>query len=328
MRLPALPLAGILVAFLAAVSPGSRAPDPLPSWNDGSAKRAIVEFVERSTTEGSGAFLPERDRIAVFDNDGTLWSEQPVYFQLLFAIDRVKELAPQHPEWSDQEPFRSAMRGDLAGVMAGGEHAIVKLVATTHSGMTVDQFRQSVEKWIDAANHPTAGVAIRAMAYQPMLEVLDYMRAHGFRTFIVSGGGVEFMRAFAEKVYGVPPEQVIGSTIKSKFELRDGVPVLVKLPEIGFIDDKSGKPIAIHERIGRRPVAAFGNSDGDLEMLQWTAVSPNHLCVIVHHTDAEREWSYDRASHIGRLDKALDAAPGAGWTVVDMARDWRVVRAK
>jgi hypothetical protein len=299
------------------------ADDPLPSWNEGAAKHSIMDFVKRVTTPAAEDFLPEARRVAVFDNDGTLWAEQPAYFQLLFAMDRVRALAPKHPKWKDEQPFKAALDKDLSALAEAGEHGLLELVMATHAGMTTDEFAGVVRDWLRTARHPATGRPYTAMVYQPMLELLAYLRENGFKTFIVSGGGIEFMRVFAEEVYGVPPEQVIGSSIKTEFELRDGRPVLVRLPELDFIDDKAGKPVGIHRHIGRRPIAAFGNSDGDLQMLQWTAAGHRrHLCLIVHHTDAEREWAYDRASKIGHLDKALDEARARGWVLVDMKRDW------
>jgi phosphoserine phosphatase len=278
------------------------------------------------TKQGSPDFVPPAERIATFDNDGTLWAEQPLYFQLLFAIDRVKALAPQHPEWKDKEPYASLLKGDVKAALAGGEHAILEIVMATHAGMTSEEFETVAKEWLATAKHPTTGRPYTEMVYQPMLELLTYLRSNGFKTFIVSGGGVEFMRAFAEKVYDIPPEQVIGSSGKQQFEIRDGRPVLVKLPAVNFIDDKEGKPIAIQQVIGRRPIAAFGNSDGDLQMLQWTCSgSGQRFCLYVHHTDAAREWAYDRQSSIGRFDKGLDEATARGWTVVDMKGDWRRV---
>ena len=319
-RLAALTLCVLLLAVVGAYAQN----DPLPSWNDGKAKQSIVAFVEKVTMEGSPDFVPVAERIATFDNDGTLWAEQPMYFQLAFALDRVKTLAPQHPEWKDKEPFASLLKGDLKAALAGGEPAIFQIVMATHAGMTTGEFEQIVKDWIATAKHPTKKRHYTEMVYQPMLELLTYLRANGFKTFIVSGGGIEFMRPWAEKVYGIPPEQVVGSSIKTKFELRDGKPVLVRLPEINFIDDKTGKPVGINEHIGRRPILAFGNSDGDLQMLQWTAAGSGiSFMGLVHHTDADREWSYDRTSHIGTLDKALDEANGKGWTVVDMKNDWK-----
>lgn len=299
--------------------------DPLPSWNDSASRAAIVAFVERVTKAGPD-FVPVPERVATFDNDGTLWAEQPMYFQLAFALDRVKALAPEHPEWKDKEPFASLLKGELKAALAGGERAIVEIVMATHAGMTTDEFERIVAAWLVVAKHPKTGRRYAEMVYQPMLELLGYLRANGFKTYIVSGGGVEFMRPWTEQVYGIPPEQVIGSRIKTRLELRDGKPVLVRLPEVDFIDDKEGKPVGIHAQIGRRPVAAFGNSDGDLQMLQWTAAGAGpRFCLFVHHDDATREWAYDRASHVGRLDKGLDEAKAKGWTVVSMKGDWKKI---
>lgn len=315
-------LLAIAVAGLAT----TQAQDPLPSWNDSAPKKAIVAFVEKVTKEGSPDFVPPPERIATFDNDGCLWAEQPMYFQMMFALDRVKAMAPQHPEWKTKEPFASLLKGDFEGALAGGEPAIGQIVMTTHSGMTTEEFEKIVKDWIATAKHPKSGRLFTEMVYQPMLELTAYLRANGFKTFIVSGGGIEFMRPWTEKVYGIPPEQVVGSSGKTKFEMRDGKPVLMKLPEINFIDDKTGKPVGIQSHIGRRPIAAFGNSDGDLEMLQWTAAgSGPRFCLYVHHTDAEREWAYDRQSHIGKLDKGLDEAKDKGWTVVSMKDDWKTI---
>ena len=301
-------------------------PNCLPSWNDGASKEAIVRFVTEISRKGSPDYVPPAERIAVFDNDGTLWSEQPMYFQLAFVLDRVKALAPQHPEWKEEQPFKAALEGDLKTVLAGGEHALLELIMATHAGMTTEEFEQIVQDWITTAKHPKTDRPYTEMVYQPMLELLSYLRANGFKTYIVSGGGIEFMRPWAERVYGIPPEQVVGSSIKVKFEMRESGPVLVRLSEIDFIDDKAGKPVGIHKFIGRRPILAFGNSDGDLQMLQWTTAGDGkRLGLIVHHTDAEREWAYDRNSHIGRLDKALDEAGLKGWIVVDMKRDWKVI---
>jgi phosphoglycolate phosphatase-like HAD superfamily hydrolase len=302
------------------------AADPLASWNDTGPKKAIIAFVEQVTKEDSPNFVPVLERIAVFDNDGTLWAEQPMYFQGLFAFDRVKALAPQHPEWKTKEPFASLLRGDLKAAFAGGERPMMEVVMATHAGMSTDEFEQIVKGWIAVARHPTTKKLYTEMVYQPMLELLAYLRANGFKTFIVSGGGVEFMRPWTEKVYGIPPEQVVGSSIKTKFELRERKPVLLRLAQLNFIDDKVGKPIGINEHIGRRPIAAFGNSDGDLQMLQWTTAGTGvRFALIVHHTDAEREWAYDRKSSVGRLDKALDEAKVKGWTIVDMKNDWKTV---
>ncbi|MEE8513443.1 MAG: HAD family hydrolase [Gammaproteobacteria bacterium] len=302
--------------------------DPLPSWNEGASKQAITQFVKDVSTAGGSRFVPSAQRIAVFDNDGTLWSEQPMYFQLAFALDRVKVLAPMHPEWKDKQPFKAVLEGDIKTALAGGTHALLELVMATHAGNTTEEFSQIVKDWLATAKHPKTGRPYTNMVYQPMLELLAYLRANGFKTYIVSGGGIEFIRAWAERVYGIPPEQVIGSSIKTKFELRDGNPVLVRLPEINFIDDKVGKPVGINQHIGRRPLAAFGNSDGDLQMLQWTtAGSGARFALLVRHTDAAREWAYDRESSIGHLDKALDEAQAKGWTVVDMKHDWKTIYA-
>jgi len=298
---------------------------PLVSWNDGATKTAIVDFVARVTTEGSPDFVPVPERIATFDNDGTLWCEQPMYTQLAFAIDRVRVLGPQHPEWKTQEPFASLLKGDVKNALAG-EKALVELIAATHAGMTTDAFSLIVDEWMKTARHPKYKRPYTECVYQPMLELLAYLRAHGFKTFIVSGGGVEFMRPWTERVYGIPPEQVVGSRGKLKFELQDGAPVLLKLPEVDLVDDGPGKPVGIQQQIGRQPIAAFGNSDGDLQMLQWTTAGDGaRFGLIVHHTDAEREYAYDRDSHIGRLDKALDEAPQRGWTVVNMKSDWKTI---
>ena len=299
--------------------------DPLPSWNDTGPKKAIFEFVERVTKEGGPDFIPVNERIATFDNDGTLWVEQPVYTQFAFAIDRVKALASQHPEWKTEQPFKAVLDNDQQTLLASGEAGIMKIVAASHAGMTTDEFATIVSRWIETAKHPRFKRPYTECAYQPMLELLAYLRANRFRTYIVSGGGVEFMRPWSEKVYGVPPEQVIGSSIKEKFEFRNGQPSLLRLPEVNFIDDGAGKPIAINQFIGRRPTAAFGNSDGDQQMLEWVARSQPSFMLIVHHTDAEREYSYDRTSHVGKLDKAWDEASAKGWTVVDMKKDWRVI---
>ncbi|BCA53096.1 haloacid dehalogenase [Nitrospira sp. KM1] len=297
--------------------------EPLPSWNNGPVKKSIISFVERVTTEGSADFVWPSERIAVFDNDGTLWAEQPVYFQLQFAFDRVKALAPKHPEWNKNPALKPLLAGNMKGFLAGGEKALGEVMAVTHAGMTTAEFKQIVTEWMMTAKHPRFQKAYNEVVYQPMIELLHYMRANGFKTFIVSGGGVEFMRAWVEKVYGVPPEQVVGSMGKQKFELRNGKPVLVKLPGVDFINDKDGKPIGIQRFIGRVPIFAFGNSDGDHQMLQWTAAGPGaRFMGLVHHTDAEREWAYDRKSHIGKLDKALDEAVERRWTIVDMKQDW------
>ena len=308
------------------LSKASCAADSLPSWNDTASKKAIVTFVEKVTKEGSPDFVPVAERIATFDNDGCLWSEQPMYFQAFFIFDRIKQLAPQHPGWKDKEPFASVLKGDIKSALAGGEHALIEMGMATHAGTTTEEFEKIVTDWITTAKHPKTGRLFTEMVFQPMIEVLSYLRANGFKTFIVSGGGIEFMRPWVERVYGIPPEQIIGSSIKTKFEMRDGQPVLVRLPEINFVDDKAGKPVGIQMHIGRRPIAAFGNSDGDLQMLQWTAASKGaRFCLYVHHTDAKREFAYDRKSSIGRLDKGLDEAQAKGWTVLDMKNDWKII---
>jgi phosphoserine phosphatase len=298
----------------------------LPSWNDGSAKTAIVDFVRRVTTLGGSDFVIEAERIAVFDNDGTLWAEQPFYFQGLFAFDRIKALAPQHPEWQERQPFKAVLDNDMKALAAAGEKGLLELVMDSHAGNTTEEFQAIVQDWLDNAKHPRFQRPYHELVYQPMVELLAYLRANGFKTFIVSGGGIEFMRLWAEEAYGIPPEQVIGSSIVTKFEMRDGKPVLVRLPQLNFLDDKAGKPVAINQHIGRRPIAAFGNSDGDLQMLQWTAAGDGlRFCSLLHHTDAEREWAYDRASMVGRLEQGLQEAQAHNWTVVDMKMDWNRV---
>jgi len=298
--------------------------DPLPSWNDGPTKDSITRFVAQVTAQGQN-FVPEDQRIATFDNDGTLWVEQPMYVQLAFVLSRVKTLAPQNPTWKTKQPFKAVLDGDMKTLAASGEKGLMQLVAVTHADMTANEFTTIVTDWLATARHPRFKRPYTELVYQPMLELLAYLRANGFKTFIVSGGGVEFMRPWTEKVYGIPPQQVVGSSIKTRFQMRGDVPTLFRLPEINFIDDKAGKPVGIYEYIGRRPIAAFGNSDGDLEMLQWTTLDGNRarFGLIVHHTDAEREYAYDRKSHFGRLDKALDAAAINRWTVADMKRDWK-----
>ncbi len=315
----------IAMALAAALVPWAQAQsDPLPSWNDGAAKARILEFVRAVTVAGTPTFVPPAERIAVFDNDGTLWSEQPAYFQLLFALDRIKALAPKHPEWKTKQPFKAALEGDMKALAASGEHGLLELVMATHAGNTTQEFESIVKDWLATARHPRFKRPYTELVYQPMLELLAYLRSNGFKTFIVSGGGIEFMRPWVEKVYGVPPEQVVGSSIKVKYDVREGKPALVRLPAINFIDDKAGKPVGIHYHIGRQPIAAFGNSDGDFQMLEWTTSGPGaRLGLVVHHTDAEREYAYDRKSPIGRLDRGLDEAGQRRWTVVDMKRDWR-----
>jgi phosphoglycolate phosphatase-like HAD superfamily hydrolase len=304
----------------------SKAENILPSWNEVPAKQAIIDFVNKTTQLNSPDYVPVTERIAVFDNDGTLWSEQPLYFQALFCFDRIKALAQQHPEWETQEPFASVLRSDTASAMTGGDRSLMEMVIATHANMTTDEFHQIVSEWISTAKHPKTGRLYTEMIYQPMLELLDYLRANGYKTYIVSGGGIEFMRPWVEKTYGIPPEQVIGSSIKTQFEMRNNKPVLVRLPELNFINDKAGKPIGINQHIGRRPIAAFGNSDGDLQMLQWTTAGNGpRFALYVHHTDAKREWAYDRQSHIGKLDQGLDEAQQKGWTIVDMKQDWKII---
>jgi haloacid dehalogenase-like hydrolase len=317
-------VAAVLACAMAFASTVAFAADHLLSWNDGPTKKAIVDFVEKVTREGAPEFVPVSERIATFDNDGTLWAEQPMYTQLAFALDRVKVLAPQHPEWKTTEPFASLLKGDVKGALPSGEKGIFEIIMATHAGMTTDEFDQIVKDWVSTAKHPQTGRLYTEMVYQPMLELLEYLRANGFKTFIVSGGGIDFMRPWTEKVYGIPPEQVVGSSIKTQYDEHGGAPVLVRLPELNFIDDKTGKPVGIQSHIGRRPIAAFGNSDGDQQMLEWTAAGTGaRLALIVHHDDATREWAYDRKSPIGTLDKAWDEAVAEGWTVVSMKNDWK-----
>lgn len=314
-------------------SPGSLAQtnnpnttDPLPSWNDGATKQAIVAFVAKITHEGAPDFVPAPERIAVFDNDGTLWSEQPMYFQFFFLSDRVKELAPQHPEWKDKEPYASLLKNDIKGALAGGVKGMLELGVNLYPDVTAQEYEQIVKNWFASARHPRFNRPYTECVFQPMLELLAYLRANQFKTYIVSGGSLEFMRPWTEKVYGIPPEQIIGSSVKMTFEMRAGKPALLRLPEVDFIDDKANKPVGIERGIGRRPIAAFGNSDGDLEMLQWTVAGGGaRFALLVHHTDDVREWAYDRNSPIGRLDKALDEAQAKGWTLVDMKQDWKIV---
>ncbi|MEM7628819.1 MAG: HAD family hydrolase [Planctomycetota bacterium] len=321
-----LTLVFVLLPLAACAGGGSGAGGVLASWNESASRDAIVSFVERTTSPGSADFVPEAERIAVFDNDGTLWAEQPAYFQLMYAVDRVQKLADENPEWRTAEPFASAIKGDLRGVAASGEEGLVELVMASHAGLTTAEFDDAVDAWLDTARHPRTGRRYDEMTYAPMVELLGYLRANGFKTFIVSGGGIDMIRRFSERAYGIPPEQVVGSTIKAVYKQTPDGPVIERLPEIDFIDDKAGKPVAIQRFIGRRPIAAFGNSDGDLQMLQWTAAGEGaSLCVLIRHTDAEREWAYDRDSHIGRLDEALDQAGERGWVVVDMAGDWATV---
>ncbi|HUL87422.1 MAG TPA: HAD family hydrolase [Pseudolabrys sp.] len=305
-------------------SPALAQSDPLPSWNDGKARQSILDFVNAVTREGAPNFVPAAERIATFDNDGTLWVEQPMYTQLSFALDRVKALAPMHPEWKQKQPFKAVLGGDMKALAASGERGLVELVMATHAGMTIEEFERIVKEWLSTARQPRFKRPYTELVYQPMLELLAYLRANGFKTFIVSGGGIEFMRPWSEQIYGVPPEQVVGSSIKTRFQMRRDIPELFRLPEINFVDDGAGKPVGINEHIGRRPIAAFGNSDGDLQMLQWATKSGGRrFGLIVHHTDGEREYAYDRKSRFGHLDKALDAAALNDWTVVSMKDDWK-----
>lgn len=315
-----------ILYFILATSAPVYAEDFLPSWNEGATKNAILQFVAKVTKEGSPDFVPPSERIAVFDNDGTLWCEQPIYVQMAFSIDRIKTLAANNPGWKEKQPFKGILQGNLLAALAGGEAAIGDLVEATHTGMTTEEFHVTVLEWLKTARHPRFDRPYTELVFQPMLELLGYLRANGFKTYIVSGGGVEFMRPWAEKIYGIPPEQVIGSSGKLKYEIRDNKPVLVKLPELDHLDDGPGKPVGIQKYIGRRPLAAFGNSDGDFQMLEWTtAGSGVRFGLIVHHTDADREWAYDRTSHVGKLSKGLDEASSRGWTVVDMKRDWKTI---
>jgi phosphoglycolate phosphatase-like HAD superfamily hydrolase len=320
----------VLFIFLAGcnapeTTQSAAAKDPLPSWNQADSKQAILDFVNRVTDENSPDFIPTEERIATFDNDGTLWSEQPMYFQLFFVMDRVKEMARDHPEWDTLAPFSYALKNDLEGIAQSGMQGLMQLVMTTHTGSTQEAFAREVRQWADTAVHPTKKVAYTKLVYQPMLELLDFLKANGFKNYIVSGGGVDFMRPLVQEVYGIPAEQIIGSTIKTRFNYNNGNPQIERLPELFFIDDKEGKPENIQRIIGRKPILAAGNSDGDLAMLQYTASNKNYLNIYVHHTDAEREWAYDRESHIGKLDKGLDQAKAEGWTVVDMKNDWKVI---
>jgi phosphoglycolate phosphatase-like HAD superfamily hydrolase len=320
-------ISGILGLLLLSCEPNSDSiNDPLPSWNEGSTKSSIIAYVNDVCDEQSENFIPVADRIAAFDNDGNLWSEQPAYFQLYFVRDRIKALAPEHPEWKDQQPYKAVLEGDLETLKKEGMHGIVKLAMTTHAGNTTEEFDEIVKNWITTSRHPVRDVPFNELVYQPMLELLEYLRANDFKTYIVSGGGVDFMRAIFPEIYGIPSEQIIGSRIKTEFDYNDGNPLIKRLPEIDYIDDKEGKPLNIQKIIGKKPVFSSGNSDGDLQMMQWTASnSHKSFMIYVHHTDAEREWAYDRESHIGRLDKGLDQALRDGWTVIDMKKDWKVI---
>jgi phosphoserine phosphatase len=300
--------------------------DPLPSWNDGTVKENIIHFVEEATNPDSPNFIAVADRIATFDNDGTLWSEQPLYFQFFFAIDRIRAMAPAYPEWKDKEPFKAVLENNMEDLMKQGLNGLLKIMMTTHAGMTTDEFESLVNDWILTAKHPTKNKLYTELVYQPMLELLDYLRANDFKVFIVSGGGIEFMRPWTEKVYGIPKDQVIGSSIKTEYDYNNGNPVIKRLPEIDLINDKEGKPVGINRYIGRKPVFAAGNSDGDLQMMRWADANPlKSFKLYVHHTDTLREWAYDRVSHIGTFDKSWDEANEKGWTIIDMAKDWKVI---
>ena len=316
----------VMLLVLLCQASSALAADPLSSWADGQNKQAILDFVAAVTAEGGPHYVPPNERIATFDNDGCLWAEQPMYFQLIFALDRLKDLSEQHPEWQQTEPFKSALAGNLPGVLATGKEGLAKILAASHANITADEFATSSRQWLEKARHPKTGKRFAEMIYQPMLELMEYLRANEFKTFIVSGGGIDFLRVFAEDTYGIPPEQVVGTSIAAKFELRDGVPTISKLPSGLFVDDKAGKPVGIYQHIGRRPIFAAGNSDGDQQMLQYTTIGRTpSFGLVIHHTDADREWAYDRESHIGKLDKVLDEAKQRGWTVVDMTRDWKTV---
>ncbi len=332
MNFPLHIMRGLLVLVLAIVAlcQNATAADPLPSWNEGPAKKSILDFVVKTSKHGSPDFVPAAERVATFDNDGTLWCEKPTYFQILFAFDRIKAASEQHPEWKDIEPYKSVLAGDMDALTAQGQKALLEIVANTHSGMTVDDFHNIVRAWMHTARHPRFHRPYDRCIYQPMLELLAYLRANDFQTFIVSGGGVEFMRPWVDRAYGIPPQQVVGSSGVVKFVMRDGVPVLQKEPKVEFIDDGPGKPVGINRFIGLHPIMAFGNSDGDLEMLQWTtlgepSIKHPRFALIVHHTDAEREYAYDRDSKVGRLDKAWDEGIRRDWTIVDMKKDWKQI---
>jgi len=300
--------------------------DPLPSWNEGATKSAILDYVHEVTKGGSASFIPISERIATFDNDGNLWSEQPMYFQLYFAIDQVKAMADEHPEWRTMQPFKAVLDNDIDALLKSGEHGLLQIVMATHAGSTTEEFEQIVKDWMATSNHPRFNKKFNDLVYQPMLELLNYLRANDFKTFIVSGGGIEFMRPWSAEVYGIPTSQVVGSSIKTKFDYNNGKPRIKRLAELDFIDDKAGKPIGIHKHIGKKPVFASGNSDGDLQMLQWTDSNKyKSFQLYLHHTDADREWAYDRESHIGRLDKGLDEAIEKGWTVINMKNDWNTI---
>jgi len=316
------------ITLLSLVSPATA--DPLPSWKEGSNKQAIISFVERTAKAGSPDYVVPAKRIATFDNDGCLWSEQPLYFQAIYIFDRIKALAPKHPEWKEKEPFASVLKDDVKKALAGGEKALLEMAMATHAGITTEEFNQSVSDWLNSARHPKTGRPYNEMIFQPMLELLAYLRANDFKTFIVTGGGIDFVRVFAEETYGIPPEQIVGSSVKTGYEMRAGKPALVKLPELNFIDDKEGKPIGIHQHIGRRPIFAAGNSDGDFQMLEYTTAGKGaRFGLLVHHDDADREWAYDRDSHIGQLKRGLDEAKKRNWNIISMKNDWnRIYPAK
>ena len=327
MRLRHITIVTALLYVLVVPGAPSAQTDPLPSWNDGTSKQSIVTFIQTFTDHASPQFVPPEQRIATFDNDGTLWAEQPIYFQLAFALDRVRALAPKHPEWKTRQPFKAVLDGDTKAVAASGQKGMVELLLATHTGMTTDEFTKTVADWIAAARHPRFKRPYTEVVYQPMVELLAHLQASGFKTYIVSGGTVEFMRPWTERVYGIPPEHVIGTSFITTYKLgNDGKPLLFRQPKIDFVDDGPGKPVNIQKVIGRRPLLAFGNSDGDQQMLQWTAAGEGaRFMGIVRHTDAVREWAYDRESHIGRLARALDEAKGRGWTIVDMKADWKKI---
>ena len=319
---------GFALLWLCALTLPAVAQTPLPSWNDGPSRQAIVEFVAAVTQEGGKDYVAPADRIAVFDNDGTLWSEQPLYFQLIFALDQVKVMAPKHPEWRTEQPYKAAIEGDHQALAAAGMGGLEKIIGVTHTGMSTEAFSDEVRQWVKTARHPRFKQPYTSLTYAPMRELLDYLRGNGFKTYIVSGGEVEFMRAWAQDAYGIPPEQVIGTTFVTTFTVQDGKPVLMRTPKLDHNDDGPGKPESINKFIGRRPIFAFGNSDGDLQMLQWTmAGNGRRFAGLVHHTDAKREWAYDRQSKIGKLDKAWDEAQAKGWVVVDMEKEWKRVYA-
>ena len=319
-------LSGFVAILAICICSVANAADPLPSWNDGPTKKAILEFVAAVTDEKGKDYVELADRIATFDNDGTLWVEYPMYTQALFAFDRVKKLAPQHSEWKTQQPFKGVLEDDMKAVGASGMKGLMEIIMATHSGMAAVEFEQEVSNWLATTKQSKFKRLYTELIYQPQLELLDYLRANGFKTFIVSGGGMAFMRPISEKAYGIPPEQVVGSSIVAEFQLKDGKPALVRMPKLNFLNDKAGKPVGIYQHIGRRPILAFGNADADMQMIEYTmAGKGRRLGLFVHHTDAEREYAYDRKSHVGTLDKALDQAAAKGWVIVDMKKDWKKV---